>query len=133
MPRLPVFVQAQPGKHPVQDLPEPNCDAAIRNRIEYLKTKAESLYSFQICYVVLYEGFRHNVSILNSFAKTASQPGDAMRELQAFVSTRKQVMLIESELQQSLSALHAKARSFAGRLATLWARAFYRKTKRSAF
>src|SRR5260370_8035722 len=39
-----------------------------------------------------------------------------MRELQAFVSTRKQVMLIESELQQSLSALHAKARSFVGQV-----------------
>src|SRR5258708_20432176 len=26
MPRLPVFVQAQPGKHPVQDLPEPDCE-----------------------------------------------------------------------------------------------------------
>src|SRR6266851_4220932 len=73
-------------------------------------------YSFQICYVVLYEGFRHNVSILNSFAKIASQPGDAMRELQAFISTRKQVVLIESELQQSLSALRAKARSFVGQV-----------------
>src|SRR5712692_3686183 len=78
--------------------------------------KAESLYSFQICYVVLYEGFRYHSSILNSLASLASQPGAALRELQAFVSTRKQVILIESELLQSLSALRAKARSFVGQV-----------------
>src|SRR5580704_18103432 len=59
---------------PFKAYQNPIVNAAIRNRIEYLKTKAESLYSFQICYVVLYEGFRHNVSILNSLAKIASQP-----------------------------------------------------------
>src|SRR5258707_281389 len=101
---------------PFKTYQNPIVNAAIRTRMEYLKTKAESLYSFQICYVVLYEGFRHNVSILNSFAKITSQPGDAMRELQAFVCTRKQVLLIDDELQQSLSALHAKARSFVGQV-----------------
>ncbi len=101
---------------PFKTYQNPIVNAAIRNRIEYLKTKAESLYSFQICYVVLYEGFRHSASILNSLASLASQPGAALRELQAFVSTRKQVILIESELQQSLSALRAKARSFVGQV-----------------
>ena len=66
---------------PFKTYQNPIVNAAIRNRIEYLKTKAESLYSFQICYVVLYEGFRHNASILNSLGKIASQPGDAIREL----------------------------------------------------
>jgi len=101
---------------PFQTYQNPIVNAAIRNRIEYLKTKAESLYSFQICYVVLCEGFRYNVSILNSLAKIVSQPGDAIHELQALVSTRKQVVLIDGELQQSLSALRAKARSFVGQV-----------------
>src|SRR6266404_9122242 len=101
---------------PFKTYQNPIVNAAIRNRIEYLKTKAESLYSFQICYVVLYEGFRHNASILNSVVKIASHPRDAIHELQAFVFTRKQVLLIDDELQQSLSALHAKARSFVGQV-----------------
>src|SRR6266705_2198158 len=57
---------------PFKTYQNPIVNAAIRNRIEYLKTKAESLYSFQICYVVLCEGFRYNVSILNSLAKIVS-------------------------------------------------------------
>src|SRR6267154_2180124 len=85
---------------PFKTYQNPIVNAAIRNRIEYLKTKAESLYSFQICYVVLYEGFRHNTSLLASLARVASNPGDAIHELQAFVSTRKQVVLIDGELQQ---------------------------------
>ncbi len=101
---------------PFKTYQNPIVNAAIRNRMEYLNTKAESLYSFQICYVVLYEGFRYHASILNSLAKIASQPRDAIHELQAFVSSRKQVVLIESELQQSLSALRAKARSFVGQV-----------------
>src|SRR3984885_5097600 len=60
---------------PFKTYQNPIVNAAIRNRIENLKTKADSLYSFQICFVVLYEGSRHNVSILNSLAKIASQPG----------------------------------------------------------
>ena len=101
---------------PFKTYQNPIVNAAIQNRMEYLKTKADSLYSFQICYVVLYEGFRHNASILNSLAKIVSEPKEAIRELHAFLSTRKQVVLIESELQHSLSALHAKARSFAGQV-----------------
>src|SRR5882724_3067623 len=86
---------------PFQTYQNPIVNAAIRNRMEYLNTKAESLYSFQICYVVLYEGFRYNSSILNSLAKIVSQPGDAIHELRALVSTAKQVVLIDGELQRS--------------------------------
>src|SRR5882757_5389266 len=121
---------------PFQTYQNPIVNAAIRNRIEYLKTKAESLYSFQICYIVLCEGFRYNASILNSLAKIVSQPGDAIHELQALVSTRKQVVLIDGELQQSSNhcpRYAPKHGALSDRLATLWARAFYRKTKRSAF
>src|SRR3989442_7159681 len=42
----------------------PVVNAAIENRIAYLKAKADSLYSFQIYYVLLYEGFRSKSSIL---------------------------------------------------------------------
>jgi len=68
---------------PFKTYQNPIVNAAIRNRIEYLRTKADSLYSFQICYVVLYEGFRHSGSILNSLAKLASQPRQAIEELRA--------------------------------------------------
>ena len=102
---------------PFKTYPNPIVNAAIQNRIEYLKTKADSLYSFQICYVVLYEGFRYNTSILKSLARLASEPGEAIRELKALLSVRKRTVLIGSELDRLLSALHAKARSFVGQVA----------------
>src|SRR5260370_16833290 len=61
-------------------------NAAIQNRIAYLNTKAESLYSFRIYYVVLYEGFRYNASILDSLAKLASRPGEPVRQLPPLLS-----------------------------------------------
>jgi type IV secretion/conjugal transfer VirB4 family ATPase len=91
-------------------------NAAIQNRIAYLNTKAESLYSFQIYYVVLYEGFRYNASMLGSLAKLASRPGEAVRELGSLLSNRKQVLLIDGGLQSAWIALRAKARSFLSQL-----------------
>src|SRR5260370_2019095 len=91
-------------------------NAAIQNRIAYLNTKAESLYSFRIYYVVLFEGFRYNASILDSLAKLASRPGEAVHELRALLSHRQQVVLIDGGLQGAWVALRAKARSFLSQL-----------------
>ena len=90
----------------------PVVNAAIHNRINYLNTKADSLYSIEICFVILYEGFRHKASILNCLAALPSNPAKAIRELLAMLSTRKQLLLIESELDRSRTALRAKARNF---------------------
>ena len=101
---------------PAKTYQNPIVNAAIRNRIEYLHAKADSLYSFEIVYVVLYEGFRHHGSILSSLAKLTSDPREAIQELRAHLSTQKQVVLIESELQHSLAALRGKVRSFVGQV-----------------
>ncbi len=101
---------------PFRTYQNPIVNAAIQNRIAYLNTKAESLYSFQICYVVLYEGFRYNASILDSLAKLASRPGEAVHELHALLSNRKQVVLIDGGLESARVALRAKARSFLSQL-----------------
>jgi type IV secretion system protein VirB4 len=101
---------------PYKTYGNPIVDVAIKNRIDFLKNKAASLYSFQICYVVLYEGFRYHTSILNSLGQLPSRPKQAIRELQGLLSSRKQAVLIDSELERALAALHAKARSFLGQV-----------------
>ena len=90
----------------------PVVNAATENRIAYLKAKADSLYSFQICYVVLYEGFRYKTSLLGTLAKALSEPRQALNELMAHLSTPKQLVLIDGELERGKSALRAKTRSF---------------------
>lgn len=97
---------------PFRTYQNPIVNSAIQNRIAYLKTKADSLYSFRIYYVVLYEGFRYKTSILKSLGKLASQPGEAISELRAFLSNRNQVVLIENGFDAAWLALRAKARSF---------------------
>ncbi|MGC1417183.1 MAG: DUF87 domain-containing protein [Candidatus Acidiferrum sp.] len=90
----------------------PVVNAATENRIAYLNAKADSLYSFQIYYVVLYEGFRYKASLLGTLAKTFSEPRQALHELAAHLSTPKQLVLIDDELGRGKSVLRAKARSF---------------------
>ena len=97
---------------PFKTYQNPIVNAAIESRIAYLRTKAESLYSFRIHYVVLYEGFRYKGSILKSLSKLPSQPGQAIQELRAFLSNQKQVLVMEPGLDAARVALRAKARSF---------------------
>ena len=97
---------------PFKHQQNPVVNAATQNRIAYLKGKADSLYSFQIYYVVLYEGFRHKTSVLRSSPSAFSEPRQAIDELAAHLSTPKQLVLIDSELEHTRSALRAKARSF---------------------
>src|SRR5258708_17356916 len=97
---------------PFKTYNNPVVDAAIQNRIAYLNGKADSLYSFQIWYVVIYEGFRYQTSILASLAKLSSEPAKALAELRAVLSTHKQLLLLDGELERARTALHAKARAF---------------------
>ncbi|MGC1620431.1 MAG: DUF87 domain-containing protein, partial [Candidatus Acidiferrum sp.] len=90
----------------------PVVNAATENRMAYLKAKADSLYSFEIYYVVLYEGFRYKTSLLGTLAKALSQPRQAFDELAAHLATPKQLILIDGELERGKSALRAKTRSF---------------------
>ena len=97
---------------PFKSYDNPVVNAAIQNRIDYLKSKADSLYSVDICFVVLYEGFRRKASILSSLLSLPSAPYRALDELLAMLSTRKQLLLIESELDRSKTVLRAKVRNF---------------------
>jgi type IV secretion system protein VirB4 len=87
-------------------------NAAIRNRIAFLEGKAESLYSCQIYYVVLFQGFRYKTSFAASLVKLTSDPHQAVSNLQGLLSTRKQVLLLDSELERARTALRTKAKSF---------------------
>jgi type IV secretion/conjugal transfer VirB4 family ATPase len=90
----------------------PVVNAAILSRIAYLEAKSDSLYSFEVYYVVLYEAFRYKSSILGTLAKALSEPRQTLAELAAHFTTSKQIVLIKSELEQARATLRAKAQSF---------------------
>jgi type IV secretion/conjugal transfer VirB4 family ATPase len=104
---------------PFKSYPNAVVHAAIENRRKYLDEKAESLYSLQIDYVVLYEGFRHKTSILHSLSKLTSEPAKTLGELRALLSNQKQVLLMERELDAARNVLRAKVRSFLAQVSDL--------------
>ena len=87
-------------------------NAAIENRIRYFQQKADSLYSLQAYYVVLLQGFRHKQALLNSLAQLHKNPKQALGEVRAALSSRKQVALLDTELSKALATLNQKVKSF---------------------
>src|SRR5487761_500183 len=78
----------------------PVVNTAIKNRIAYLATKADTLFSLSIYYVVLYEGFRYSRTLGNTFLEFPKQPTKALGELRARLSTMKQVVLLDREISK---------------------------------
>jgi type IV secretion/conjugal transfer VirB4 family ATPase len=101
---------------PFRTYGDPVVDAAIRNRIEYLRSKADEIYSLKIYDVILFEGFRYQQRLLSTIGKFASEPAQALREITALASTKQQVVLIDSEIEKAKAALLAKTRNFAGQV-----------------
>ena len=55
----------------------PVVDTAIKNRIAYLATKADTLFSLSIYYVVLYEGFRYSRTLGSTLLEFPKHPAKA--------------------------------------------------------
>src|SRR6185437_16806564 len=53
-------------------------NAAIENRIRHFEQKAANLYSLQVFYVILFEGFRHKQALLKSLAAFPKNPKRAV-------------------------------------------------------
>ena len=85
---------------PHQTYPNPVVSAAIENRIAYLKGKADSLYALDIYFVVLFEASRAKEAVLRTFSTAGRKKNRAWSELQAFLSTQKQVLLLQDEIHR---------------------------------
>jgi type IV secretion system protein VirB4 len=87
-------------------------DAAIGNRIAYLQSKSDRLFSLSIYYVVLFEGARNARTIGSVFLGLPGHPRQALGDLQAWFSTRKQVLFLDRELVRAQSNLLQQVGSF---------------------
>jgi type IV secretory pathway VirB4 component len=97
---------------PHQFYGNPVVDAAIGNRIAHLESKSEKLFTLSIYYVVLLERSRSARSLGIVLAGIPKRPAHALRELQAWFSTQKQVVLLDRELMRAQSTLLQKVGSF---------------------
>ncbi len=92
---------------------------AIETRSAFLASRSEELYSIQIYYVVLYQGFRHRPSLTRAVSRLFTQPGRGLKEILGSLSTRTQVALIESDMEAATSTLLRQVESFIAQLSDL--------------
>src|SRR6202142_2569690 len=90
----------------------PIVDTAIRNRIAYLASKAETLYSLSVYYVVLYHGFQTSAKLGSALAEFPKNPKKAVADLRAHFSGQKQIVVLGQHVSNAQAALLQKARSF---------------------
>ncbi len=97
---------------PHQVYPNPVVAAAIKNRISYLKGRADSLYALAIYFVVLFESAPVKKAVLQRLATAGEKTNLALSELKALLSTQKQVRLLEDEINAAQVVLSQKVASF---------------------
>jgi type IV secretion/conjugal transfer VirB4 family ATPase len=87
-------------------------DAAIGNRIAYLASKTDTLFSLSIYYIVLYQGSRISHALGSAVAEFPNNPRKVLRKLCAHFFAKKQVLLLGQGLANFEATLLQKAHSF---------------------
>ena len=90
----------------------PVVNTAIKNRIAYLGSKADTLFSLSVYYVVLYQGLQATHKLGSAFAELPKNPKKALADLHAHFSSQKQVVALARGMSDAEAALLQKARSF---------------------
>src|ERR1700723_1880233 len=90
----------------------PIVDAAIKNRIAYLATKAATVFSLSGCFVVLYQGFQTSDKLGNAITELPKNPKKAFSDLYAHFSGQKRTVVLGQHVSNAQAALLQKARSF---------------------
>jgi len=90
----------------------PIVDSAIKNRITYLASKADTLFSLSVYYVILFEGNQTSQKVGSALAEFRENPGKALAGLWAQFSTQKQTVVLGRHVDNAQATLVQKARSF---------------------
>ena len=91
---------------------DPIVDTAVTNRIAYLASKADTLFSLSVYYVVLFKGFETTAKLTGALAEFPKNPRKAVGDLRAHFSSQKRVVVLGREVSSAEAALLQKARSF---------------------
>ncbi|MGA8144270.1 MAG: DUF87 domain-containing protein [Candidatus Acidiferrales bacterium] len=90
----------------------PVVDTAIRNRIAYLGSKADVLFSLSVYYVVLHEGLGASAKLSSALSELLKKPRNGLSELLAHFSGQKQIFVLGQHLTSAQAALVQKAHNF---------------------
>ena len=98
---------------PYQLYANPVVDAAIENRIAYLRAKAGTLFALSVYYVLLYQRTETSERLQAALSRFLRHPSKTFLELcaQSF-STKKTVLVLGKDLEEAQAAVLQKARNF---------------------
>jgi type IV secretion system protein VirB4 len=94
---------------PHLDYQNPVVQQAIANRIAYLESKSGDLYTHELYYVLVYEGWHRTRSTLDALRAFPRRPRQTVTE---FLSARAQTTVYAEELERASEVLLNKAQNF---------------------
>jgi type IV secretion/conjugal transfer VirB4 family ATPase len=97
---------------PYKTYDNPVVDAAICSRIAYLASKADTLFSLSVYYVVLYRGSQAPDKLAQAFALLRENPKQAFSELAQQFSSQKKVLALGKQVDEAQRVIVQRAQSF---------------------
>lgn len=101
---------------PHQSYSNPVVAAASRARMDYFARKGGDLYSVDTYFVVLFEGFRYDASMLAALRKFEHGLAAGLGAIRSQLSSQRQSVLIASELEAAQRQLMQKVHGFIANL-----------------
>jgi type IV secretory pathway VirB4 component len=95
---------------PHQHYENPVVEQAISNRIEFLRAKSNELYTLDVFFVMMYEGWHRGGAAASRLRYVVRRPQSAIPEL---LSAGKKLTIIQADLDRARELLANKATSFA--------------------
>src|ERR1700691_2789840 len=97
---------------PYKTYDNPVVDAAICSRIAYLASKADTLFSLSVYYVVLYRGSQAPDKLAQACALLRENPKQAFSELAEQFSSQKKVLALGKQVDEAQRVIVQRAQSF---------------------
>ena len=90
---------------------------AVEQRRHFFEQKLDRLYSIEIFYCIVLEGFRSKTGIGAGLARLVSDPAGGLSELRAQFSNNSMKTLLRSQIERDWATLHQRVQAFVSQLA----------------
>ncbi len=97
---------------PFERYTNPVVTAAIENRIAYLRSRAENLFSLSIYFVVLFEASTSVDQVASTLGHLATAPAKTLKQLVTRFSSKKQIVFLNRAVSEGQALLRQRIESF---------------------
>jgi type IV secretion system protein VirB4 len=102
-----------------QQYDSPLVRAAVEQRVAFLQSKSDRLYSVEIFWVVMIDGSYARSGLLHALAQLARDPRSSIGELKSLLAGNQQRTLLYEQIERDRLLLQQKIQSLSGQLSDL--------------